>query len=71
MVVSGEADPFHLSAGSPSTGSNSLSQKGRSRADTRPSLSHPGTGSLTRSGQSARKKFKISCFTELARLLKV
>ena len=28
MVVSGEADPFHLSAASPSTGSNSVSGEG-------------------------------------------
>jgi hypothetical protein len=28
MVVSGEADPFRLSAGSPSTGSNSVSGEG-------------------------------------------
>jgi hypothetical protein len=28
MVVSDEADPFHLSAGSPSTGSNSVSGEG-------------------------------------------
>jgi hypothetical protein len=28
MIVSGEADPFHLSAGSPSTGSNSVSGEG-------------------------------------------
>jgi hypothetical protein len=55
MVISDEADPFHLSAGSPSTGSNSVSGEGAIAPTPDVPALDPKRGASTVSSRSLRE----------------